>query len=118
MPPAAGPAWEALTAQAAMLAAFGAMLMWLLKVATKKQDDALAQLVAMTNQIGRLVETQGAMAIELRLRYERLATDAGSTAKLLADVVDELRDMRQEDDKRTQAIRDLASVTQQLVAAR
>lgn len=111
---AEGPVWESLTAQAAMLAAFGSMLIWILKVSTKRQDDALTQLVAMTTQVGKLVEGQGAMAAEFRLRYDRISTDAGSTAQILAKVVEELREMRLEDAERTEVIRDLLSATQQL----
>lgn len=100
-----------------MLGAFGMMLMWVLRVATKKQDDALTQLSAMTNQLARLVESQSATAVEFRLRYERLSADSATTAKVLADVVGELRDMRQEDDKRTAAIREVLAATQRLAAS-
>ncbi len=101
MPPVpVGPAWEALTAQAAMLAAFGAMLVWVLRVSAKKQDDALAQLVAMTAQVSRLVETQNTMSVEFRPRYERLAADGDTTAKVLAGIVEELREMRADHSRR------------------
>ena len=113
MPP---PSWENLTAQAAMLAAFGAMLMWVLKVSAQKQDAALTQLSAMTQQLGRLVENQGAMVLEFRLRYERLASDAGTTANILTKIVEEIRDMRAEDEKRTQAIKELLTATHRLAS--
>lgn len=100
-----------------MLAAFGMMLMWVLRVATKKQDDALAQLAAMTNQLARLVESQNSTAVEFRLRYDQLATNSTTTARVLAEVVQELHEMRLEDDKRTQAIREVLAATQRLAAS-
>ena len=94
---APGPAWEALTAQAAMLAGFGAMLVWVLRVSAKKQDDALVQLVAMAASVQRLVESQNAMAVEFRLRHEHLVSETANTAKLLGAIVEELREIRAAD---------------------
>lgn len=94
---APGPAWEALTAQAAMLAGFGAMLVWVLRVSAKKQDDALTQLVAMAASMQRIVEGQTAMAVEFRLRHEHLVSDTANAAKLLGAIVEELREIRAAD---------------------